>query len=169
MASTPFLLRWGIHNCLDEVYVPFFGAFGTAWGDAIERQSPRVLWPEMDAAFVRAGGNGGGPPAVGAAAAGHHCCWLRDQRRGNETPNLTMCRSSPVRPAWEDGMVARRSVSLLGMLWPGGAVFVASGRQWRRAATAPWQPVIVVAAWYRHRLDCRYCRWLRQGTTLTDR
>jgi hypothetical protein len=41
MASTPFLLRWGIHDCLDEAYVPFFGAFGIAWGDAIERQSPR--------------------------------------------------------------------------------------------------------------------------------
>jgi hypothetical protein len=28
------LLRWGIHNCLDEVYVPFFGAFRSAWDDA---------------------------------------------------------------------------------------------------------------------------------------
>ena len=28
------------HDCLDEAYVPFFGAFGIAWGDAIERQSP---------------------------------------------------------------------------------------------------------------------------------
>jgi hypothetical protein len=29
------LLRWGIHDCLDEAYVPFFGAFGTAWDDAM--------------------------------------------------------------------------------------------------------------------------------------
>ena len=35
MASTPLLLRWGIHDCLDEAYVPFFGAFGTARDDAI--------------------------------------------------------------------------------------------------------------------------------------
>ena len=35
MASTPLLLRWGIHDCLDEAYVPFFGAFGIAWDDAM--------------------------------------------------------------------------------------------------------------------------------------
>jgi hypothetical protein len=33
-----FSRRWSIHDCLDEAYVPFFGAFGT--------------WREMNAAFV---------------------------------------------------------------------------------------------------------------------
>ena len=48
-----------------EAYVPFFDAFGAAWDDAMvarwSADPPRVLWPEMDAAFVTSGG-GGGPP-----------------------------------------------------------------------------------------------------------
>ena len=43
------MLRWGIHDCLDEAYVPFFGAFGTARDDAIiARWSANplaMLWP----------------------------------------------------------------------------------------------------------------------------
>ena len=54
------MLRWGIHNCLDEAYVPFFGAFGAAWDDAmVARWSANplgMLWPEVDAAFVTSGG-----------------------------------------------------------------------------------------------------------------
>jgi hypothetical protein len=50
-------------------YVPFFGAFGAAWDDAmVARWSANplgMLWPELDAALVTSGGNGGGdPPAV---------------------------------------------------------------------------------------------------------
>jgi hypothetical protein len=45
--------------------VPFFGAFGTAWDDAmVARWSANplgMLWPERDAAFVT---SGGGPPAM---------------------------------------------------------------------------------------------------------
>jgi hypothetical protein len=47
------LLRWGIHNCLDEAYVPFFGAFGTVWPMPKSANPLGMLWPEMDAAFVR--------------------------------------------------------------------------------------------------------------------
>ena len=40
--------------------MPFFGAFGTAWDDAmVARWSANplgMLWPEMDAAFVMSGG-----------------------------------------------------------------------------------------------------------------
>jgi hypothetical protein len=40
--------------------VPFFGAFGSAWDDAmVARWSAnplRMLWPEMDAAIVTTGG-----------------------------------------------------------------------------------------------------------------
>ena len=54
------IYRWGWQlsgtQGLDEAYVPFFGAFGTAWDDAIvARRSANplgMLWPEMDAAFV---------------------------------------------------------------------------------------------------------------------
>ena len=53
-------------EALDEAYVPFFGAFGVAWDDAmVARWSANplgMLWPEMDAAFVTLGG--GGPPAA---------------------------------------------------------------------------------------------------------
>jgi hypothetical protein len=46
--------------------VPFFGAFGAAWDDAmVARWSAKplaMLGPETDAAFVTSGG-GGGPPA----------------------------------------------------------------------------------------------------------
>jgi hypothetical protein len=45
--------------------VPFFGAFGTAWDDAmVARWSVNplgMLWPEMDAALAPAGY---GPPAA---------------------------------------------------------------------------------------------------------
>ena len=49
-------------------YVPFSGAFGAAWDDAIvARLSANLLgmlWPEMDAAFVTGGGTGGRRAAV---------------------------------------------------------------------------------------------------------
>ena len=45
-------------EALDEAYVPFFGAFGAAWDDAmVARWSANplgMLWPEMDAAVVAA-------------------------------------------------------------------------------------------------------------------
>jgi hypothetical protein len=48
--------------------VPFFGAFGAAWDDAmVARWSAnplRMLWPEMDAKFVTSGGENGGPPTA---------------------------------------------------------------------------------------------------------
>jgi len=48
---------------VDKVYVPFVGAFGAAWDDAmLARWSANpleMLWPELDAAFVTSGGNGG--------------------------------------------------------------------------------------------------------------
>ena len=47
-------------EALDEAYVPFFGAFGAAWDDAmVARWSANplgMLWPEMDAAFAASGG-----------------------------------------------------------------------------------------------------------------
>jgi hypothetical protein len=53
-------------EALDEAYVPFFGAFGAVWDDAmVARWSANplgMLWPEMDAALVTTGG--GGPPAT---------------------------------------------------------------------------------------------------------
>jgi hypothetical protein len=53
---------------LDEAYVPFFGAFGAAWDDAmVARWSANplgMLWPEMDAAFMTSGGGNGGLPAT---------------------------------------------------------------------------------------------------------
>jgi hypothetical protein len=67
---TIYRLGWqfsGIQG-LDQAYVPFFGAFGTAWDDAlVARWSADpfgMLWPELDATFVSSGGNGGGPPAA---------------------------------------------------------------------------------------------------------
>ena len=59
-AASWTIYRWGWqfsgNQGLDEAYVPFFGAFGTAWDDAIvARRSANplgMLWPEMDAAFV---------------------------------------------------------------------------------------------------------------------
>jgi hypothetical protein len=55
-------------EALDEAYVPFFGAFGTAWDDAmVARWSANplgMLWPEMEAAFVNGDDGGGGPPAA---------------------------------------------------------------------------------------------------------
>ena len=48
--------------------MPFFGAFGAAWDDAMValwRGNPLgMLWPEMDAAIVTAGGGNGGPPTA---------------------------------------------------------------------------------------------------------
>ena len=58
---------------LDEVYVPFFGALGAAWDDAmVARWSVNpvgMLWPEMNAAFVTSGG-GMGPAGHSAASEG---------------------------------------------------------------------------------------------------
>jgi hypothetical protein len=51
--------------------VPFFGAFGAAWDDAmVARWSANplgMLWPEMDAGFASSGGSGGSPPASSPA------------------------------------------------------------------------------------------------------
>jgi hypothetical protein len=70
-----FSRRSSTHDCLDEAYVPFFGAFGTARDDAIiARWSANplaMLWPEMNAAFVSSGGGMG--PGRSAASGGHHC------------------------------------------------------------------------------------------------
>ena len=53
---------------LDEAYVPFFGAFGAAWDDAmVARWSGNplgMLWSERDAAAVLGDGDGRGPPAA---------------------------------------------------------------------------------------------------------
>jgi hypothetical protein len=55
-------------EALDEAYVPFFGAFGVAWDDAmVARWSANplgMLWPEMDAALLAGDGSGGGPPTA---------------------------------------------------------------------------------------------------------
>jgi hypothetical protein len=57
----------GLNDAYVPFYVPFFGAFGAAWDDAmVARWSTNplgMLWPEMDVAFVSSGGNGG-PPAT---------------------------------------------------------------------------------------------------------
>ena len=49
MASMQFSRRWSSNDCLDEAYVPFFGAFGTARDDPIiARWSANLLamlWP----------------------------------------------------------------------------------------------------------------------------
>lgn len=63
--------KWGWQfsssQALDEACVPFFGAFGAAWNDAMVARwsaSPlAMLWPERDAVFVTSGG-GSGPPSV---------------------------------------------------------------------------------------------------------
>jgi hypothetical protein len=65
------MYKWGWQfsgsQALDEAYVPFFGAFGAAWDDAmVARWSANplgMLWPERDAAFIASGG-GGDPPAL---------------------------------------------------------------------------------------------------------
>ena len=63
------------YKLIDEVYVPFFGALGAAWDDAmVARWSVNpvgMLWPEMNAAFVTSGG-GMGPAGHSAASGGHH-------------------------------------------------------------------------------------------------
>jgi hypothetical protein len=60
--------RWGQFagsQRLDEACVPFFGAFGSPWDDAMAARwsaNPlALLWPEMDATFVT---SGGGPPLL---------------------------------------------------------------------------------------------------------
>jgi hypothetical protein len=66
------IYRWGSRFAgserPDEAYVPFFGAFGAAWDDAMAARwsaNPlAMLWPEMNAAFVAAGGGNGGPPTA---------------------------------------------------------------------------------------------------------
>ena len=58
------IYKWGWQfsgsQALDEAYVPFFGAFGAAWDDAmVARWSANplgMLWPDVDAAFMSAGG-----------------------------------------------------------------------------------------------------------------
>jgi hypothetical protein len=68
-----FSRRWNIHDCLDEAYVPFFGALAAACNDVMvacwSTNPLGMLWPEVDAAFVMSGGgNGravGGNPAAG--------------------------------------------------------------------------------------------------------
>jgi hypothetical protein len=48
--------------------VPFFGAFGTGWDDAmVVRWSANplgMLWCDMNAAFLISDGGNGGPPAA---------------------------------------------------------------------------------------------------------
>ena len=59
-------------QALDEAYMPFFGALGAAWDDAmVARWSANplaMLWPTMGAAFVSDGG--GSPPASGRRPVG---------------------------------------------------------------------------------------------------
>ena len=88
-----FSRRASIHDCLDEAYVPFFGAFGTARDDTIiARWSANplaMLWPEMNAAFVTSGGGMG--PAGGSAASGSRAISTlrirRCRRPRNESPH----------------------------------------------------------------------------------
>ncbi len=62
--------KWGWQftssQALDEAHVPFLGAFGAAWDDAmVARWSANplgMLWPEMDVVLVTSGD--GGPPAA---------------------------------------------------------------------------------------------------------
>jgi hypothetical protein len=65
-------------EALDQAYVPFFGAFGTACDDAmVARRSANPLgmpWPGLDAAFVTSGGVG--TASYGATAGGDNRCWL---------------------------------------------------------------------------------------------
>ena len=60
-----FGYQFTVSEALDEAYVPFFGAFGAAWDDAmVARWSANplgMLWPDMDAAFIGGGGGGGSP------------------------------------------------------------------------------------------------------------
>ena len=65
------IYRWGWRfsgsDRHDEAYVPFFGASGAAWDDAMvahwSANPLAMLWPTMGAAFVSNGG--GSPPAAG--------------------------------------------------------------------------------------------------------
>lgn len=65
------IYRWGWRFAssqqLNQAYVPFFGAFGTASDDPMVARwgaDPLgMLWPEMETAFV---GNGGGSPPAAA-------------------------------------------------------------------------------------------------------
>jgi hypothetical protein len=58
--------------------VPFFGAFGVAWDDAMvarwSANPPGMLWPEREAVLVPSGGKWRWEPAGrGAVASGRHC------------------------------------------------------------------------------------------------
>jgi hypothetical protein len=68
---------------LDEACVPFFGAFGAAWDEAmVARWSANplgMLWPEMGAAFLARAAEMGAT-GRGAAAGRRHRCKLG--RRG---------------------------------------------------------------------------------------
>jgi hypothetical protein len=63
-------LQWGCQfsgtQDLDEAYVPFFGAFGPTWDDAMVAgwgANPlKMLWLVIDAVVVSTGG--GGPPTA---------------------------------------------------------------------------------------------------------
>jgi hypothetical protein len=65
LAALPLRLSVHRQRALDEAYVPFFGAFGATWDDAMVVRwgaNPLgMLWPDMDAAFVTSGGV---PPAA---------------------------------------------------------------------------------------------------------
>ena len=67
-------------EALDEAYVPFFGAFGAAWDDAMVARwsaNPARHAVAGDGCGVRGGGRWWrGPAGRGAAAGGHHRCWL---------------------------------------------------------------------------------------------
>jgi hypothetical protein len=71
-ATGRWVYRWSYQffssEALDEAYVPFFGAFGTAWDDAIvARWSANplgMLSPEMDAALLGGEYGGRGPSAA---------------------------------------------------------------------------------------------------------
>ena len=64
-------------EALGEAYVPFFGAFGAAWDDAmVARWSANplgMLWRERDAEFVTSGH--GGTAGRGAAAGNRKIVW----------------------------------------------------------------------------------------------
>jgi hypothetical protein len=67
-------------QALDEAYVPFFGAFGAAWDDAMVAHWSAnpfgMLWLETDAAFVTSGGENRAPRAAARRPDGHHRCGL---------------------------------------------------------------------------------------------
>ena len=65
MASMQFSRRWSSNDCLDEVYVPFFGALGAAWDDPIIASwSANPLACSGRERSVVTSGGGMGPPAI---------------------------------------------------------------------------------------------------------